>query len=113
MKNIHWILIIIFSLANGMLIQSFDSVSLNSFGIAEILGTAMGLIGITFVVAAIPAFIYWLFKRKTMPGLNILVWVIWAIVAIMSALGNYNISKSRSVSVIESESHLHFYGEPA
>lgn len=92
MKKKHWALIITLSLVTGIVIQSFHGMSLSSIDIPRIIGNVIGLIGITYAVAGIFAIIYWLFKRKSVPRFNILVWGIWAIVAIMSTMGNYNIS---------------------
>jgi hypothetical protein len=43
----------------------------------RIIRTSMALIIIALVFALIPAFIYWLFRRRMMPEYLTVVWVIW------------------------------------
>lgn len=82
----HWVLIFVFSILVGAVAEIFEGFSLTSLGIPEIIGRALGLIGITAVITAIPALIYWFVKRKAIPGLNILVWSIWCLVAVFSII---------------------------
>ena len=57
-------------------------------GIGYVVGMALGSVGIAVILVGIPAGIYWLFARKRMPGLTISIWVLWALVAILSLIGN-------------------------
>jgi hypothetical protein len=43
----------------------------------RMLSVTLALVIIPFLIALIPAFIYWLFKRSAMPGYLVAVWVIW------------------------------------
>jgi len=44
---------------------------------AKIIRTTLALVLIPLILALIPAFIYWLFKRRMMPNYMAVVWVIW------------------------------------
>ncbi len=46
-------------------------------GIALILVVALSIMGIAFVLALIPAGVYWLFTRRRMPHLSVMVWIVW------------------------------------
>lgn len=45
--------------------------------IARVVRTTLALVIIPFIIALIPAFFYWLFKRRMMPNYMAVVWVIW------------------------------------
>lgn len=57
-------------------------------GIVIVVARALGNVGLAVVVALIPAGIYWLFKRKRMPGLTVAIWVLWGLIAVLSLAGN-------------------------
>lgn len=57
-------------------------------GIGYVIGSALGTVGIAIVISLIPAGMYWLLKRKRMPGLNITIWVLWCLIAALSLVGN-------------------------
>jgi hypothetical protein len=59
-----------------------------SAGIGYLVGSALTTVGIAIIVSLIPAGIYWLIKRKRMPGLNITIWVLWVLIAVLSLVGN-------------------------
>ena len=44
------------------------------------------LVIIPFAMAAIPALVYWVFKRKKMPYFIELIWLFWLIIAVSSYL---------------------------
>ena len=60
----------------------------NSSGVGYVFGRALGSVGIAVIIGLIPAGIYWIVKRNTMPRLNIVIWMLWAVVSITSLLGN-------------------------
>lgn len=47
-----------------------------AFGMA--VGQSIPLIAMVCLVPMVPAGIYWLIKRKRMPGLSPLIWILWA-----------------------------------
>ncbi|HEU5134595.1 MAG TPA: hypothetical protein VFU13_05565 [Steroidobacteraceae bacterium] len=51
-------------------------------GAALILVLALAIIGLAFVLALVPAGIYWLIKRRRMPHLSVVVWVFWGLLTI-------------------------------
>ena len=44
---------------------------------AKIVRLTLALVLVPLIIALIPAFIYWLFKRRMMPNYMAVVWVIW------------------------------------
>jgi len=60
----------------GMELLSFE-------GVLWTLVLALSLIGVAFVLALIPAAIYWLFKRRRMPYLSAVVWGLWALITVV------------------------------
>lgn len=42
----------------------------------------LGLLLISIIIVGIPALIYGLFTRREMPGFEMLVWIIWTVVAV-------------------------------
>lgn len=50
--------------------------------IGYIIGMALGIVGLSIVVSLIPAGVYWLFKRRRMPGLTLLIWSLWGLATI-------------------------------
>lgn len=46
---------------------------------------SLALIIIPLVVALIPAFIYWLFKRHSMPNIMTVIWIIWVVLVTIIA----------------------------
>lgn len=59
-----------------------------SSGIGYIIGNAIGTVGAAMIISLIPAGIYWLATRKPMPGLSIVIWVLWGLIAAISLTGN-------------------------
>ena len=57
-------------------------------GIGWVVGYSLGLILISIILCGIPAGIYWLLKRKKMPGFAISIWIVWGLVFVMATLGN-------------------------
>jgi hypothetical protein len=60
----------------------------NNSGIGYVIGRAIFPVFVSIMVSLILAVVYWLFKRKKMPYLNALIWIIWALTSIMSLLGS-------------------------
>lgn len=60
----------------------------SSAGIGYVFGRGLGTVGLAVIIALIPAGIYWLFKRKQMPGLTITIWALWGLFAVLSLAGN-------------------------
>ncbi|MFL0801188.1 MAG: hypothetical protein K6L80_12105 [Agarilytica sp.] len=84
---------IIFLLAAALVVSAVSAIILgqsisSAAGIGFVIGMAAGTVGIAAILAFIPAGIYWLFKRKRMPGLNITIWVLWGLIAVLSLVGN-------------------------
>ncbi|MEE9614467.1 MAG: hypothetical protein V3W31_05865 [Thermodesulfobacteriota bacterium] len=50
-------------------------------------GLSIVVIAFACLVAMVPAGIYWIAKRKRMPGLTVLIWIAWAVVYGFLALG--------------------------
>lgn len=46
---------------------------------------SLALIIIPLIVALIPAFVYWLFKRHSMPNIMAVIWIIWVILVTIIA----------------------------
>lgn len=53
--------------------------------IARIIRLSLGLILVPLIIALIPAFIYWIFKRSWLPYYMTIVWVIWLILVTILA----------------------------
>lgn len=53
--------------------------------IGKILRTTLALVLVPFILALVPAFIYWLFKRRTMPNYMAVVWVVWSVLVTILA----------------------------
>ena len=47
--------------------------------IARVIRTTLALVIIPLLLALIPAFFYWLVKRRMMPNYMAVVWVIWCV----------------------------------
>lgn len=58
-------------------------------GLGFITGGVLGPVMAAVILASIPAGIYWLFKRKRMPGFMIVIWAIWGIIVLLGILGNF------------------------
>jgi hypothetical protein len=82
------------SLAVASLVVAAISAHILGYGITRpeeigfVIGMALASVGIAVILVGIPAGIYWLFKRKLMPGFSVAIWVIWALVAVLSLIGN-------------------------
>lgn len=86
-KNIG--LLIVAALAFAVVSALVLGVNISGFaGIGYIVGSALAAVGIAIVIALIPAGIYWVIKRKRMPGLATTIWVLWGSVAVLSLIGN-------------------------
>lgn len=59
------------------------------FGIGLIIGYWIFAGGIALLISHIPAGIYWFIKRKRMPGVLGILWVCWAVLAVLCFIGNY------------------------
>ncbi len=46
---------------------------------------SLALMIIPLIVASIPAFIYWLFKRHSMPNIMTVIWIIWVVLVTIIA----------------------------
>jgi len=57
-------------------------------GIGYVLAFALTGIAIAFVLVGLPAGIYWLIKRKPMPGMTVAIWAVWAVVQVLSIAGS-------------------------
>jgi hypothetical protein len=57
-------------------------------GMGYVLASALTGIAIAFVLVGIPAGIYWLIKRKPLPGMTIAIWVVWALVQVLLFAGS-------------------------
>ncbi|HEX7964430.1 MAG TPA: hypothetical protein VF651_01825 [Gammaproteobacteria bacterium] len=78
------------SLVVGVLVALLSGVAPTSAaGIGYVLGAALMPVLIAFVLVGIPAGIYWLVKRKPMPGLTLAIWAVWGLVNLMSILGHF------------------------
>lgn len=60
----------------------------SSMGVGYVVGSALGAVGIAIIISLIPAGFFWLVKRKRMPYLDITIWVLWALVSVLSLVGN-------------------------
>jgi hypothetical protein len=61
---------------------------MSAAGAGYVLGSALTSVAIAFVLVGIPAGIYWLIKRKPMPGMTIAIWVVWILVELLSFAGS-------------------------
>ena len=59
------------------------------FGVGVLIGYWLFAGGIALAISHIPAAIYWLVKRKRMPGVIGMLWVSWAILAVLCFVGSY------------------------
>lgn len=86
-KNILFLIIaaLVMSVFSGVLLEQN---LYSSAGMGFIIGSAAAAIGFAVILAAIPIGIYWLFKRKRMPGLNGTIWVLWFLISLLSLAGN-------------------------
>ncbi len=57
-------------------------------GIVFVIGGALDTVGFAIIFALILAVIYGLFKRKPMPRLNIAIWLLWGLFAVLNLVGN-------------------------
>ena len=55
---------------------------LSAEGAGLVLVLALGCMGAAIAVSLIPAGIYWLFKRRRMPYLSVVVWGLWGVLAL-------------------------------
>lgn len=53
---------------------------INADSILSILGKSLSLTIIPVLITCVPAGIYWLFKRKLLPGFYIYIWIIWCLI---------------------------------
>lgn len=49
--------------------------------VGELISHVLALFLIPVLIALIPAFIYWVFRRHEMPFLPILTWVLWVVIS--------------------------------
>jgi len=86
-KNVFFLVIaaLLMAVVSGILLEQNLS---SPAGMGYIVGSAAATIGFAVILAAIPAGIYWLFKRKRMPGINGTIWALWFIVSSLSLAGN-------------------------
>lgn len=61
-----------------------------STGFGFFLGTLLGIVAISYLIVFIPAGLYWLVKRKLMPGFDKTLWVIWATISVMIFIADLN-----------------------
>lgn len=73
------------SLIKGVSIS--DGLSFTSWIAFVLAGAAMSVV-LAVIVAAIPAILFWLIKRDWMPGLMDTIWVLWALIAFGTMIGN-------------------------
>ena len=57
-------------------------------GIGYVLASALTGVAIAVVLVGIPAGIYWLIKRKPMPGMTLTIWIVWALVQLLFIVGS-------------------------
>lgn len=84
---------IIFLLSAALITSAISAIVLGdgifSFvGMGTVIGMAAAAVGLAIIIALIPAAIYWVFKRKRMPGLNITIWILWGLISASSLVGN-------------------------
>ena len=79
---------IIFLLLASVVVSTVPVIISREAGsIGVILGSASATVGIAIILSFIPAVVYWLFKRKRMPGLNITIWLLWGVFAAINLVG--------------------------
>lgn len=59
-----------------------------AMGAGYVVGSALVTVAAAVIIAAIPAGIYWLVKRRRMPGLNAAIWVAWVLIFALTLAGN-------------------------
>lgn len=85
----NYIFLVLAALAMAVISAMLAQQNLFSLdGMGYVVGSAAAAIGIAVVVAAIPAGVYWLVKRKRMPGLSATIWVLWFLVSSLGLFGN-------------------------
>ena len=86
-KNIGLLLVsaLVFAMISALILGVNIS---GSAGVGYVIGSALAAVGVAIIISLIPAGIYWLIKRKRMPGLNITIWILWGSIAILSLIGN-------------------------
>jgi hypothetical protein len=86
-KNVIFLVIaaLVMAVVSGLLLKQNLS---SPAGIGYVVGSTAATIGFAVILAAIPAGIYWLFKRKRMPGFNGTIWVLWFLVSSLSLVDN-------------------------
>ena len=77
------------SVVVSIVVQTINGISLNAFGISVIIALAITILIVTALTVVIPVIIYWLFTRKTMPGINAMTWIVWGFIAFVLVYGNY------------------------
>ena len=55
---------------------------LSAEGAGLVLAVTLGIMGIAFVLALIPAGIYWLIEGSPMPYLSVVVWGLWGLLTL-------------------------------
>ena len=86
----NMIFLVVAALAVGVVSNVIRGVNvLSAAGIGVVVGNALGTVAIAVIIALIPVGIYWLFKRKPMPGLNIVIWSLWALISILALIGSF------------------------
>ena len=55
-------------------------------GLGQFLGRVTAATLIPLVVAAIPAGLYWAWKKRRMPGFFLVIWVLWILLSLMPVL---------------------------
>lgn len=85
-KSFAWLLLA--SLVVGVLVTVLSGVMPTSAaGIGAVIAAALMPVLVAFVLVGIPAGIYWLIKRKPMPGMTVATWVVWGLVNVLVIVG--------------------------
>lgn len=57
-------------------------------GILYVIGSALLAVVLAFLISVLLAGVYWLFTQKRLPGLNGLIWFVWAAIVLLEVWAN-------------------------